>query len=147
MNVEKPAGVPRLRSVMRVRRQWSIATCTSSPSGTDLEQSSSPIALRVRVQRPRTYRRFDVFVPRWGVVWIRGVTGDVVSLSLNDDLAGHVYVHGFRSAAVYRVAVEFSEVTYIDSFLLNLTERFCRRFQLLTGRTNVWLALQLTNLS
>jgi hypothetical protein len=48
---------------------------------------------------------------------------------------------------VYPVAVEFSEVTYIDSFLLNLTERFCRRFQLLTGRTNVWLALQLTNLS
>ena len=48
---------------------------------------------------------------------------------------------------MYPVAVEFSDVTYIDSFLLNLTERFCRRFQLLTGRTNVWLALQLTNLS
>jgi hypothetical protein len=38
-------------------------------------------------------------------------------------------------------------VTYIDSALLNLTEWLCRRFQLLTGRTNVWLALQLTNLS
>jgi hypothetical protein len=36
---------------------------------------------------------------------------------------------------------------YIDSALLNLTERFCRTFQLLTGRTNVWLAVQLTNLS
>jgi hypothetical protein len=36
---------------------------------------------------------------------------------------------------------------YIDSALLNLTEWFCRKFQLLTGRTNVWLALQLTNLS
>jgi len=35
----------------------------------------------------------------------------------------------------------------IDSALLNLTEAFCRRFQLLTGRTNVWLAFQLTNLS
>ena len=36
---------------------------------------------------------------------------------------------------------------YIDSAILNATERLCRRFQLLTGRTNVWLALQLTNLS
>jgi hypothetical protein len=40
-----------------------------------------------------------------------------------------------------------SRVTYIDSVILNLTERSCRRFQLLTGRTNVWLAIQLTNLS
>jgi len=38
-------------------------------------------------------------------------------------------------------------MTYIDSVLLNLTERTCRRFQLLTGRTNVWLAIQFTNLS
>jgi hypothetical protein len=38
-------------------------------------------------------------------------------------------------------------MTYIDSVVLNLTERSCRRFQLLTGRTNVWLAVQLTNLS
>jgi hypothetical protein len=35
----------------------------------------------------------------------------------------------------------------IDTALLNLTERLCRRFQALTGRTNVWLAFQLTNLS
>ena len=35
----------------------------------------------------------------------------------------------------------------IDSVLLNLTERSCRAFQRLTGRTNVWLAVQLTNLS
>ena len=38
-------------------------------------------------------------------------------------------------------------MTYIDSVLLNVTESFCRRFQVLTGRTNVWLAGQLTNLS
>jgi hypothetical protein len=38
-------------------------------------------------------------------------------------------------------------MSYIDSVLLNLAERSCRRFQLLTGRTNVWLAIQLTNLS
>ena len=38
-------------------------------------------------------------------------------------------------------------MTYIDSVIVNLTERLCRRFQLLTGRTNVWLAVQLTNLS
>jgi hypothetical protein len=38
-------------------------------------------------------------------------------------------------------------MTYIDSAILNLTEWSCRRFQLLTGRTNVWLAVQLTNLS
>jgi len=36
---------------------------------------------------------------------------------------------------------------YIDLALLNLTERLCRRFQVVTGRTNVWLAIQLTNLS
>jgi hypothetical protein len=39
------------------------------------------------------------------------------------------------------------EMTHVDSAILNLTESVCRRFQLLTGRTNVWLALQLTNLS
>jgi hypothetical protein len=36
---------------------------------------------------------------------------------------------------------------YIDSAILNLTEWACRKFQLLTGRTNVWLAVQFTNLS
>jgi hypothetical protein len=36
---------------------------------------------------------------------------------------------------------------YVDSAILDLTERLCRRFQLVTGRTNVWLAAQLTNLS
>jgi hypothetical protein len=36
---------------------------------------------------------------------------------------------------------------YIDSAVLNFTERMCRRFQTWTGRTNVWLAFQLTNLS
>jgi hypothetical protein len=35
----------------------------------------------------------------------------------------------------------------IDSAILNLIERACRRLQRHTGRTNVWLALQLTNLS
>ena len=38
-------------------------------------------------------------------------------------------------------------MTYIDSAILNLTEWFCRQFQLLTGRTNVWLAVQFTNLN
>lgn len=38
-------------------------------------------------------------------------------------------------------------MSYLDSALLNVTEWACRRFQLLTGRTNVWLALQFTNLS
>jgi hypothetical protein len=36
---------------------------------------------------------------------------------------------------------------YIDSVILNMIERACHRFQRLTGRTNVWLAIQLTNLS
>ena len=35
----------------------------------------------------------------------------------------------------------------IDSAILDLTEWICRRFQVLTGRTNVWLAVQLTNVS
>jgi hypothetical protein len=38
-------------------------------------------------------------------------------------------------------------MTLVDSAVLNFTERLCRRFQVLTGRTNVWLAFQLTNLS
>jgi uncharacterized membrane protein YqjE len=38
-------------------------------------------------------------------------------------------------------------MTYIDQAVLNLTERLCRLFQVWTGRTNVWLAFQLTNLS
>jgi hypothetical protein len=36
---------------------------------------------------------------------------------------------------------------HIDSALLNLTQWLCRQFQLWTGRTNVWLGVQLTNLS
>jgi hypothetical protein len=38
-------------------------------------------------------------------------------------------------------------MTYVDSAVLNLIERMCRRFQIWTGRTNVWIAFQLTNLS
>jgi len=38
-------------------------------------------------------------------------------------------------------------MTYIDAVILDLTEWACRRFQVVTGRTNVWLAVQLTNLS
>jgi hypothetical protein len=38
-------------------------------------------------------------------------------------------------------------MTYVDSAVLNFTERLCQRFQMWTGRTNVWLAFQLTNLS
>jgi hypothetical protein len=38
-------------------------------------------------------------------------------------------------------------VPFIDLALLDFTERCCRRFQVLTGRTNIWLAVQLTNLS
>ena len=36
---------------------------------------------------------------------------------------------------------------YLDAALLHVTESFCHWFQRLTGRTNVWLAVQLTNLS
>lgn len=39
------------------------------------------------------------------------------------------------------------QMSFIDTVVLNLTERSCRAFQRLTGRTNVWLAVQLTNLS
>jgi hypothetical protein len=38
-------------------------------------------------------------------------------------------------------------MTFIDESVLNFTERMCHRFQYWTGRTNVWLAFQLTNLS
>src|SRR5262245_37498207 len=35
----------------------------------------------------------------------------------------------------------------IDAVILDVTEWLCQRLQVLTGRTNVWLAVQLTNLS
>jgi hypothetical protein len=38
-------------------------------------------------------------------------------------------------------------MTYLDTAILNLIEWICRRFQAWTGKTNVWLAFQLTNLS
>jgi hypothetical protein len=38
-------------------------------------------------------------------------------------------------------------MSYIDSAILDVTELMCRRLQMLTGRTNVWFAFQLTNLS
>jgi hypothetical protein len=38
-------------------------------------------------------------------------------------------------------------MTHVDAAILDLTERICQRFQAWTGRTNVWLAFQLTNLS
>lgn len=38
-------------------------------------------------------------------------------------------------------------VTQLDSAMLNAVEWCCQKFQVLTGRTNVWLAFQLTNLS
>jgi hypothetical protein len=38
-------------------------------------------------------------------------------------------------------------MTYVDLAVLNLTELMCRRIQLWTGRTNVWIAFHLTNLS
>jgi hypothetical protein len=46
-----------------------------------------------------------------------------------------------------RVFRHFKAMTYVDSAVLDLTERICRNFQTWTGRTNVWLAFQLTNLS
>src|SRR5262249_55452317 len=50
----------------------------------------------------------------------------------------------FFAAAVSRA---WGTVTFVDSAILDLTEWCCRRFQVLTGRTNVWLGVQLTNLS
>lgn len=38
-------------------------------------------------------------------------------------------------------------MNYVDHIILDLTEYLCRGFQRLTGRTNVWIAVQLTNLS
>lgn len=38
-------------------------------------------------------------------------------------------------------------MTYLDLGLLNLVEQGCQAFQRLTGRTNIWLGVQLTNLS
>jgi hypothetical protein len=38
-------------------------------------------------------------------------------------------------------------MTYLDAGILNAVEWFCHKFQRLTGRTNVWLAAQVTNLT
>jgi hypothetical protein len=38
-------------------------------------------------------------------------------------------------------------MSYVDSAVLDVIERLCRSFQAWTGRTNVWLAFHLTNLS
>ena len=38
-------------------------------------------------------------------------------------------------------------MTYVDAAVLDLTEWMCRWFQAWTGRTNMWLAFQFTNLS
>jgi hypothetical protein len=38
-------------------------------------------------------------------------------------------------------------MVFVDTALLELTEWGCRRFQAWTGRTNVWLAFHLTNLT
>src|SRR4051794_17888426 len=48
---------------------------------------------------------------------------------------------------MYDLSVGRAVMSYIDSAILNAVEWGCRKFQLLTGRTNVWLAVQLTNLS
>ncbi len=44
-------------------------------------------------------------------------------------------------------AVSNEAMTVVDGAILHVVEGLCHRFQRLTGRTNVWLALQLTNLS
>src|SRR5215471_8198115 len=38
-------------------------------------------------------------------------------------------------------------MTYVDAAILDLVQLICQRLQVLTGRTNVWFAFQLTNLS
>lgn len=38
-------------------------------------------------------------------------------------------------------------MSYVDSAVLDLVERLCQRFQRWTGRTNIWIAFQFTNLS
>src|SRR5919112_114873 len=51
-----------------------------------------------------------------------------------------------RQGTVIR-AVMLLNMPHIDSAILDGTEWLCRKFQLMTGRTNVWIGLQLTNLS
>jgi hypothetical protein len=46
-----------------------------------------------------------------------------------------------------RITIASTNVTFLDTVILNATERFCHWFQRMSGRTNVWLAVQLTNLS
>jgi hypothetical protein len=52
-----------------------------------------------------------------------------------------------RAVTSGQVVTGSDGMTYVDSAVLDLTEEMCHRFQAWTGRTNVWLAFQLTNLS
>ena len=52
-----------------------------------------------------------------------------------------------RAVSLFQGISYLAPMLYIDSVILNMIEGACRRFQRLTGRTNVWLAVQLTNLS
>jgi hypothetical protein len=67
-----------------------------------------------------------------------------------DRLAAHGGYYAVKPFAAWRcLSLERRDemMTYVDAVILDLTEWACRRFQMATGRTNVWLAVQLTNVS
>src|SRR5262245_17272709 len=45
------------------------------------------------------------------------------------------------------ISVSLIPMQAFDTVVLDVIESLCRSFQRLTGRTNVWLAVQLTNVS
>ena len=55
--------------------------------------------------------------------------------------------HGQREPFRTDRGLREQAMTFIDTAIVDATEALCHRFQVLTGRTNVWLAIQLTNLS
>jgi hypothetical protein len=63
--------------------------------------------------------------------------------------AWDIYEHGLLRCGVRlgENSARESGVRFLDTVILDATEWLCRKFQLATGRTNVWVAVQLTNLS
>ena len=60
---------------------------------------------------------------------------------------GISYANRIDTRAVEEDRHVFTALIWLDSLVLNTVQRLCHLWQRLTGRTNVWVAVQLTTLS
>ena len=111
-----------------------------------------PLGPRLVLRDERAVIPIGSYNPKYGVTLsvpsVLGREGVVHTLDPVRFFILSVMLRGaLQSWARPRDRADRTQVTYIDSAILNATEWFCRKFQLLTGRTNAWLAVQITNLS